>query len=78
MGYSIRTATHRYTRWINSETRSMVAEELYDYSASQSVNLFAGHFCERQNVAKSQPALLDRTREQMDTMLASRLKTDGH
>ena len=34
MGYSIRTETNRYTRWINWQTREVIAEELYDYEAT--------------------------------------------
>jgi iduronate 2-sulfatase len=30
MGYSLRTDRWRYTEWINSETRAIVAQELYD------------------------------------------------
>jgi choline-sulfatase len=31
MGYSMRTAKHRYTRWVRREDSAIVAEELYDY-----------------------------------------------
>jgi len=37
MGYSLRTETHRYTRWIEWGTRKVFAEELYDYTAPASV-----------------------------------------
>ena len=37
MGYTIRTATHRYTEWFNAE-RKLVGAELYDQSADP-VNL---------------------------------------
>jgi iduronate 2-sulfatase len=32
MGYSIRTAHHRYTKWVQFESGRVVAEEFYDYS----------------------------------------------
>ncbi|MEM7144199.1 MAG: sulfatase [Verrucomicrobiota bacterium] len=30
MGYSIRTADHRYTQWVDHETQAIIAEEIYD------------------------------------------------
>ena len=74
MGYSIRTRIARYTRWIDWQSRKTIAEELYDYSGSQSATLHSGHLIERRNTAASQPALLKRMSDQMDELLASRLK----
>ncbi len=36
MGYSIRTTSHRYTRWIELKSGAVLAEELYDYENSSS------------------------------------------
>ena len=33
MGYSIRTAEHRYTRWVEWRSHKLLAEELYDYNS---------------------------------------------
>ena len=52
MGYSIRTATDRYTRWIDWQTREVIAEELYDYSAQESVASRAGVLIEQVNVVE--------------------------
>ncbi|MEM7812956.1 MAG: sulfatase [Planctomycetota bacterium] len=30
MGYSIRTADHRYTRWVDHQTGALITEEIYD------------------------------------------------
>jgi len=45
-GYSLRGATHRYTRWIERGTGRILAEELYDYGG-----LGGGLAVERTNVA---------------------------
>ncbi|MEM9367109.1 MAG: sulfatase [Planctomycetota bacterium] len=74
MGYSIRTKDVRYTRWIHWRSREAIAEELYQYSEPQSTTLHAGHLIEQQNMAASHPDLLEGMREQMDGLLASRLK----
>jgi arylsulfatase A-like enzyme len=74
MGYSIRTKRARYTRWINWQSRETIAEELYDYSASQSAESHAGHLVEQRNMAAGQPQLLERLSDQMDGLLASRRK----
>lgn len=74
MGYSIRTKNARYTRWVNWQSRKTIAEELYDFSGPQSATLHAGHLIEQQNIAASHPDLLERMSDQMDGLLASRLK----
>lgn len=38
MGYSIRTDKHRFTRWLDWKSKELKAEELYDYTSSESVN----------------------------------------
>ncbi|MGB7325410.1 MAG: sulfatase [Rubripirellula sp.] len=35
MGYSVRTPRWRYTEWINTKTKSIVARELYDHQTTQ-------------------------------------------
>lgn len=35
MGYSIRTPTHRYTRWVKWPSKTVMTEELYDYTKVQ-------------------------------------------
>ncbi|MEW4489602.1 sulfatase [Thalassoglobus sp. JC818] len=78
MGYSIRTKNARYTRWINWQSRETVAEELYDYSAPDSAQMHAGLLIERQNFSSSQPRLLKQLSDQMDAVLASRLKLQSN
>ncbi len=78
MGYSIRTRNERYTRWINWQSRETIAEELYDYSGqrsgAQNATLHGGQLIEQKNTAASQPDLRKRMSDQMDELLASRLK----
>jgi len=51
MGYSLRTATHRYTRWITWPTRQLVAEELYDYTTGPSTRHEGAFWIEEENIA---------------------------
>jgi arylsulfatase A-like enzyme len=74
MGYSIRTKNARYTRWIDWRSRKTIAEELYDYSGPQNVTPHAGQLIEQQNIAASHLDLLGRMSDQMDELLASRLR----
>ena len=74
MGYSIRTREQRYTRWVDWQSRETLAEELYDYSSSQSVEANAGHWIECRNVAAERPRLLRSMSEKMDGLLASRIE----
>lgn len=74
MGYSIRTATHRYTRWVDWPARRTTAEELYDYSDAGSAAPRWTTFVERRNVI-AEPAhagLRDALRGRMDDVLAHR------
>jgi len=51
MGYSIRTRTHRYTRWVQWPTREVLHEELYDYGSVRSAVPQGAFLVERENVA---------------------------
>lgn len=51
MGYSLRTVSHRYTRWISWSDRTTVAEELYDYENSQCASHECDYRIEQQNIA---------------------------
>ena len=73
MGYSIRTATHRYTRWIDWTNRATVAEELYDYTATDSVRSLDSCLIEQANVVQdpARAAVRDRLREQMNQTITT-------
>jgi iduronate 2-sulfatase len=77
MGYSLRTDTHRYTRWISWTDRKIVAEELYDYGDQNSATLDSAYLIEHQNVAENpaQKARREKLSEQLDQMLQSRVKS---
>ena len=75
MGYSLRTASHRYTRWVTWPARQIVAEELYDYSAGLSTSRDGAFWIEHQNLAsdaKHGPKR-DALSRQLDAMLTARL-----
>ncbi|MHC4143467.1 MAG: sulfatase-like hydrolase/transferase [Planctomycetota bacterium] len=75
MGYSIRTDTHRYTRWIQWPRRKLMAEELYDYTSPAGVVRMSAFLVERQNLVQD-PAYAetrDRLRLRMDRVLRERL-----
>lgn len=74
MGYSIRTATHRYTRWVEWPSRKTTAEELYDYTAPGSAEPRWTTFVERRNVIADPAyrALGAELRARMDDVLANR------
>jgi iduronate 2-sulfatase len=50
MGYSLRSDTHRYTRWITWSDRQIVSEELYDYRDSPSVERDGAYWIENRNI----------------------------
>ena len=50
MGYSIRTETHRYTRWVEWPSRKTIAEELYDYTSQASATREGAFLIEQENV----------------------------
>ena len=68
MGYSIRTKSSRYTRWVQWESKETMVEELYDYSSSKKEA--EGQAIEDDNLAYKNPAL----REQMSKRLDHELK----
>jgi hypothetical protein len=75
MGYSIRTDTHRYTRWIQWPRRKLMAEELYDYTSPAGVVRMGAFLVERQNLVQD-PAYAetrDRLHLRMDRVLRERL-----
>jgi iduronate 2-sulfatase len=39
MGYSIRTEKHRYTEWVNWESKELAAIELYDHTMDPNENI---------------------------------------
>jgi iduronate 2-sulfatase len=71
MGYSVRTAGMRYTRWIDWKSRQTLAEELYDYQAAGSVEQRPPFAIERTNVA-ADPAYAAQ-REHLRGLLAALL-----
>lgn len=73
MGYSIRTATHRYTRWIDWKSRRLLSEELYDYRAPESVQTRNHQRIELANLIATSPQR-DELRAAMDLTLAQRLR----
>lgn len=72
MGYSIRTPTHRYGRWINFQTREILSEELYDYTDPGSVEKSDVYRIEHTNMIDdpAQADDLDSLRGKMDSRLA--------
>jgi hypothetical protein len=76
MGYSIRTETHRYTRWVQWPQRTLMTEELYDYTGPASVLHLGAFLVERENLVQD-PAYAetrDRLRVRMDQVLRERIK----
>ena len=73
MGYSIRTGQFRYGRWLDFKTREILAEELYDYSNPDSVQLRKAYRNEQANIVgdPSMGSVLQDMRQQMDQYLAS-------
>jgi iduronate 2-sulfatase len=76
MGYSLRTSSHRYTRWISWSDRKIVAEELYDYDNSYCVNHEGAFWIEQRNIADQtdQKATLDQLSTRLDHMLHQRVR----
>lgn len=77
MGYSLRTPTHRYTRWVSWPDRQMIAEELYDYTNPDCASRQGGYWIEEKNLAMEHNE--ENTRQQLssqlDAMLQQRIKT---
>ena len=76
MGYSLRTKSYRYTRWIDWNTRRAFAEELYDYSLNASVRTQGKCLIERESVVDEflSAATRDELRKQLDDVLAARVQ----
>jgi iduronate 2-sulfatase len=74
MGYSLRTETLRYTRWVRWPSRETFAEELYDYSAPASAVPRWTAFVERANLIDDPTYRTERARlsAAMDDVLANR------
>ena len=77
MGYSIRTATQRYTRWVDWPSRTVLAEELYDYGVGTSATRSGSSLVERRNLIGSadHAQARDRLRSRMDQTLRSRIRS---
>ena len=73
MGYSIRTQTHRYTRWVRWPTREVLAEELYDYGSTRSAVRQGAFLVERENVAGE--SAYNELRDQLGAMMDQALRT---
>jgi iduronate 2-sulfatase len=76
MGYSLRTPTQRYTRWVEWSSRKTIAEELYDYGSEASANREGGLLIEQENMVGN-PAYADslsQLRAKLDEILRTRIK----
>ena len=76
MGYSLRSPTHRYTRWINWADKQVVAEELYEFGRLPGRGDGAAPFVERANLVgdPAQAVALDRHRAALDSQLRERTR----
>lgn len=74
MGYSMRTGAHRYTRWIDWSDKTMLAEELYDYTSKASTVRKDAYMIEQANMIAhpDYAQTRDRLRAHMDAMLRER------
>ena len=77
MGYSIRTATQRYTRWIDWLSRKVLAEELYDHDFEASATRSGGSLVEQRNLIEfaDHAKASDRLRAKIDQTLSSRIRS---
>ncbi len=76
MGYSLRTQTQRYTRWVEWPSRKTLAEEFYDYTSQASATREGGLLVEQENVV-AHPASADslnRLRAKLEETLRTRIK----
>lgn len=62
MGYSLRTPTHRLTKWVHKASGLVRATELYDYS---------GGLVETENLAAENPELASRLSTQLQSLVTS-------
>jgi iduronate 2-sulfatase len=72
MGYSIRTRTHRYTRWVQWPGQKIQAEELYDYTFPGSAKHSRPFLIEKENVIDN-PKFAE-TRKQLSKQMDKVLK----
>lgn len=79
MGYSIRTATHRYTRWVRWPGGKTIAEELYDDSSEDSVSRSGALSIERRNLIDDPgyDHLARQMRERFDNVITVGAGADG-
>jgi iduronate 2-sulfatase len=78
MGYSLRTANMRYTRWVDWENKQIKSEELYQYSDldehSSTENRFTEHaFVEQENILNQHPEQAAQMRDALTEMLDRRI-----
>lgn len=75
MGYSLRTATHRYTRWVTWPARQLIAEELYDYTTGPSTRHGGAFWIEQENIATHAEETTTRQAlsEKLDQLLSERI-----
>ena len=76
MGYTLRTATQRYTRWVEWPSRKTITEEFYDYTSAASATRDGAILIEQENVVADpvHADSLNRLRAKMDETLATRIK----
>jgi iduronate 2-sulfatase len=76
MGYSIRSPTHRYTRWVQWPTRKILAEELYDYGRLASIDHGPPIFVEASNQIDnpSEASVCNHMRDALDAVLRRRIR----
>lgn len=76
MGYSLRSPTHRYTRWVAWADKRTIAEELYAYGRLAGREDGPTPFVERMNLVDdpAQQPVLDLHRAALDAQLAERLR----
>ena len=74
MGYSLRSPSHRYTRWIDRASREVVAEEFYEYGRLADRRDGSAPFVERANLVHEpdRAPILARHRADLDETLAAR------
>jgi iduronate 2-sulfatase len=75
MGYSIRTSSHRYTRWVSWPSRQTVSEELYEYESPAEPLGDIRLGAESGNLVETvgYEAIRERLRDRLDEVLQSRL-----
>lgn len=76
MGYSLRTESHRYTRWIDWSSKKHLSEELYDYTDTASVTPRPPFLIESQNIAAQaeRSSLKSTLSTQLDDLLRQRVQ----